>query len=518
MPLEHATLLARDAGGGLHRGGTSGLPADLLTQSAGRLRILALLYAAVFVLAGILPALILPEDRARFLSSGLQWAPAVAGIGVALLVAGAIHFRRVSPQAAMNLGLVFEVVSSYAIAAAEFADPMQLETHRGYLGLSWVAVWVVLFTVAVPTTPRRALLTALASVSAIPVIIAVVLASGATTMAITPLQFFFGLIFPYLLVVVMAYVGARVVYQLGTEVKRARELGSYVLEEKLGEGGMGEVWRARHRMLARPAAIKLIKREIAGGAASPEAVRAFEREAQAIAQLRSAHTVELFDFGVATDGSFYYAMELLDGIDADTLVKRHGPLPPERVIHLMKQVCHSLSEAQSRGLVHRDIKPANIFVCRQGEEFDFVKVLDFGLVRTAHASAETGPIDTRETGLRGTPAFISPEQALGLEVDGRGDIYAAGCVAYWLLTGTIVFTSETTMGLLMQHAQAAPPPPSTRVDQPIPKALDDLILSCLAKDPFARPQTARELSLRLAAVESPVWSETRAREWWAARS
>jgi hypothetical protein len=232
MPHEHATLLARAAGGS-NRGGTSGLPADLLTQSASRLRILALLYAAVFVLAGILPALILPEDRDRFLSSPLQWAPSVAGILVALLVAGAIHFERVSPPAAMNLGLAFEIVSSYAIAAAEFADPMQLEMHRGFLGLSWVAVWVVLFTVAVPTTPRRALLTALASVSAIPAVIAVVLASGTTTAAISPLQFFFGLIFPYLLVVVMAYVGARVVYQLGTEVKRARELGSYVLEESL---------------------------------------------------------------------------------------------------------------------------------------------------------------------------------------------------------------------------------------------------------------------------------------------
>jgi serine/threonine-protein kinase len=314
----------------------------------------------------------------------------------------------------------------------------------------------------------------------------------------------------------MAYVGARVVYQLGSEVKRARELGSYILEEKLGEGGMGEVWRARHRMLARPAAVKLIRSTAEGGPVSPEAVQRFEREAQVIAQLRSAHTVQLFDFGVATDGACYYAMELLDGIDADRLVRRYGPLPPERVIYLLRQVCHSLSEAQSRGLVHRDIKPANVFVCRQGEEFDFVKVLDFGLVRTVRAAADTGAFKTQEAGIHGTPAFMAPEQAMGHEVDGRADIYATGCVGYWLLTGATVFTSETTMGLLLQHAQAAPGPPSKKAGRPVPKALDDLILACLAKDVDARPQTARELSLRLAAVDAPVWTETRAREWWTA--
>jgi eukaryotic-like serine/threonine-protein kinase len=231
--------------------------------------------------------------------------------------------------------------------------------------------------------PRRALLTALASVSSVPVIIGVMIATGVTSFRIDPAQFFFGLVFPYLLVVGMAYVGARVVYQLGSEVKRARELGSYRLEEKLGEGGMGEVWRARHRMLSRPAAIKLIRPSPAGngrGGVSDEAVRRFEREAQAIARLRSPHTVELFDFGRADDGAFYYVMELLDGLDADSLLRRFGPTPPERAIYLLRQVCHSLSEAQSCGLVHRDIKPANIFLCRYGEEYDFVKVLDFGIV------------------------------------------------------------------------------------------------------------------------------------------
>jgi len=418
----------------------------------------------------------------------------------------------------MNLGLAFEIVTSYAIAAAEYADPRMLEDHRGMLGLSWVAVWVVLFTVVVPTSPRRAVLAALASVSSVGVVIGLVLASGATSIRLGPAQFFLGLVFPYLLVVGMAYVGARVVYQLGTEVKRARELGSYRLEEKLGEGGMGEVWRARHRMLARPAAIKLIRPAfagVAGSGVSPEAVRRFEREAQVIARLRSPHTVDLFDFGIATDGAFYYVMELLDGLDADALVRRFGPTPPERAIFLLRQVCHSLSEAQSCGLVHRDIKPANVFLCRYGEEYDFVKVLDFGLVSAVRDPAHRGPIDTQENVTPGTPAFMAPEQAAGTDFDGRADIYATGCLAYWLLTGQLVFSSQTSLGHLVHHAHTAPTPPSARTELRIPAALDDLVLACLAKDPAQRPQSARELSLRLAEVDgASAWTQERAREWW----
>ncbi len=515
---EHVTLMPPDAGGPTARGVSSGFPADLLSQSAGRLHVLALLYAFVFLMAGIAPALILPGDRARFLGSFVQWGPAVIGIVVAVLVAVVIRSPRVPVRTAMNLGLVFEVASSYAIAAAEFADPRALETHRGMLGLSWVAVWVVLFTVVVPTSPRRALVAALASVSSVAVVVGLVIASGATSFRIAPGEFFFGLVFPYLLVVGMAYVGARVVYQLGTEVKRARELGSYRLEEKLGEGGMGEVWRARHRMLARPAAIKLMRRSFAGKApagVSEEAARRFEREAQVIARLRSPHTVELFDFGIAADGAFYYVMELLDGLDADSLLRRFGPTPPERAIYLLRQICHSLSEAQSCGLVHRDIKPANIFLCRYGEEYDFVKVLDFGIVGAVRDPADTSPVHTQENAIHGTPAFMAPEQGMGTDFDGRADIYATGCVAYWLLTGQPVFTAETPMGLLLQHAQTPPTAPSARTDLPIPRALDDLVLSCLAKDPANRPQSARELSLRLAEVEgASAWTQDRAREWW----
>jgi len=501
-------------------GSPTGLPADLLSQSASRLRTLALLYAFVFFMAGFFPALLFPDDRARILGSFILWGPGAVSIAVAVLVAALIGSHRVPFPVVMRIGLAFEVAASYGIAAAEFLDPIGLNANIRWLGLSWVAVWTLLFTVVVPTAPRRAVAAALASVSAVPVVIGIGIATQTTSFRPDPVQFFFWLVFPYLLVVVMAYVGARVVYALGTEVSRARELGSYELVERLGEGGMGEVWRARHRLLARPAAIKLIRPDLAGNGrtgVSEEAQRRFEREAQVIARLRSPHTVNLFDFGIADDGGFYYVMELLDGLDAEKLVKRSGPVPAERAIHLLRQVCHSLSEAESYGLVHRDIKPANIFLCHYGEDYDFVKVLDFGIVKATHDTAETGLVLTREMAVHGTPAFIAPEQALGgADLDGRADIYATGCVAYWLLTGQLVFTAESPMALLLHHARTAPTRPSARTELPIPAALDDLVLSCLAKDPAERPHSARELSRRLAAVEvASAWTEDRARAWWA---
>ncbi|HET8835809.1 MAG TPA: serine/threonine-protein kinase [Gemmatimonadales bacterium] len=515
---EHVTLFRPDGPALAARGPTSGLPTDLLREADGRLRVLALLYAFVFFMAGIFPALLFPGDRARFLSSIVQWGPAVFGIAAALVVAVLIRSSRLSLPARMRLGGLFEIASSYAIAAAEFGDPTGLEEHRGYLGLSWVAIWVVLFTVAVPTTPRRAVVAALASVSAVPVVIGAMMALGVTTLRLEAAQFFFGLVFPYLLVVGMAYVGARVVYRLGTEVKRARELGSYYLEEKLGQGGMGEVWRARHRMLARPAAIKLIRRSLTGdgeGVGSDEAARRFEREAQVIARLRSPHTVDLFDFGVTADGVFYYVMELLDGLDADSLLRRYGPMPAERAIFLLRQVCHSLSEAESCGLVHRDIKPANIFVCRYGEEYDFVKVLDFGIVGAVRTTADSPVILTGENQVQGTPAFMAPEQAMGTTIDARADIYATGCLAYWLLTGEFVFAADTPMGHIVHHVHTLPSPPSARTERAMPAGLDELVLACLAKDPRDRPQTARELSRRLGQLSAAeAWSQERAREWW----
>lgn len=522
---QHATMvrLGEEAATSEAGRGSVSLPTDLLSQAAGRLRVLALLYAVVFFIAGVFPMLVFPSDRALLFSQFIQWGPPTIAIVVSLLVAFVIRSRRVTLPTAMKLGLGFEVVSSFGIAVAELIDARGFQGDGHVMmahGLSWVAVWTLLFTIVVPSPPRRALLAALASVASVPVTYLVLSSLNLTLIRLDLGQLFFWLILPYLLVVGMAYVGARVVYSLGSEVKRARDLGSYHLEEKLGQGGMGEVWRAKHRLLARPAAIKLMRTGPRNGeqaGLSMDSVKRFEREAQVISSLRSPHTVNLFDFGIAADGSFYYVMELLEGLDTDKLVRRFGPLPAARVIHLLKQVCHSLSEAESHGLIHRDIKPANIFLCRYGEDYDFVKVLDFGIVKASQDSpAPVSPQNlTADNALHGTPAFMAPEQVMGEELDGRVDIYATGCVAYWLLTGHLVFEAPSPMGLLVHHTQSTPSRPSTRTELAVPAALDELVLSCLAKDPADRPQTARELARRLAAIPcADEWNDERAREWW----
>jgi eukaryotic-like serine/threonine-protein kinase len=208
--------------------------------------------------------------------------------------------------------------------------------------------------------------------------------------------------------------------------------------------------------------------------------------------LRSPHTVELYDFGVAEDGGFFYVMELLDGVDLETLVQHFGPQPPARVIHILRQCCDSLAEAHQRGMVHRDIKPLNLFTCRLGLNYDFTKVLDFGLVRRTADVNETRI--TMDGAVTGTPAYMPPELALGKpNVDGRADLYALGCVAYWMLTGSMVFDEQSAVAMAIAHVNKRPEPPSARAAQPVPADLDRLILRCLEKDPAKRPQSASEV-------------------------
>ena len=500
---------------------TTGLPADLLNQAAARLRILALLYAFTFFMAAFVSPLLIPKARQLLFAHPLNWLPGAVSIAFGLLVAWVVGRARIQPRTTTAVALAFEIVGSYGIATAEFVQPSGLHLSGTWIGLSWVAVWTLLFNVVVPTVPRYAVLAALASVTSVPLMVVVALTTFGPQDLLrgNALGIFVAFVFPYLLVVIMAYVGARVVYTLGREVSRARELGSYRLVQRLGVGGMGEVWKADHRLLARPAAIKLIRSSPSGeapGVVSDDMRRRFEREAQVIARLRSPHTVTLFDFGVADDGAFYYAMELLEGLDTDRLVRRFGPMPAERVVWTLRQICHSLSEAHSCGLVHRDIKPANIFLCQYGEDYDFVKVLDFGIAKAVSRTPAPEPAITVANVIQGTPAFIAPEQALGgIDVDARVDIYSTGCVAYWLLTGELVFSADTPMKFLMAHANSVPAPPSSKTELPIPAALDALVLSCLEKDPAKRPQTARRLLERLDQIQlETAWTTERARGWW----
>jgi len=309
---------------------------------------------------------------------------------------------------------------------------------------------------------------------------------------------------------------ARILHGAPAEAQSVWQLGSYKLVDRLGEGGMGEVWRAEHRLLGRPAAVKLIRPEVVGRTEDQETLnRRFEREARVTAALRSPHTVTIYDFGAAPDGAFYYAMELLEGLDLETLVTRFGPQSPERVIHFLLQACDSLAEAHAKGLIHRDIKPQNIFASRLGLNYDFTKVLDFGLVKTLALVSSSHVRLTLDGTTTGTPAYMSPEMALGNPVDARSDIYSLGCVAYRVLTGEQVFERDTALAVLLAHIQDDPVAPSQRTELEIPAELDRVILACLEKDPSKRPQTAQELARLLAAVRLPrPWDSARAERWW----
>jgi transcriptional regulator with AAA-type ATPase domain len=291
-------------------------------------------------------------------------------------------------------------------------------------------------------------------------------------------------------------------------------VGSYRLIEPLGSGGMGEVWRARHRLLARPAAIKLIRHDSQVGVAREELVRRFQREAQVTSALRSPHTVQLYDFGVDDSGGFYYVMELLEGVDLQTMVKRFGPQPAERVVMLLRQACRSLAEAHEHGLVHRDIKPANLFVTRLGFEYDYLKVLDFGIVKDQLSGYEVTMLSSQGL-LPGTPAFMAPELVTEGTIDGRADLYSLACVAYWALTGQLVFQANSPLTMLMQHANTTPVPPSQVSELPIPKQLEAVIMTCLEKEPAKRLSSALELDARLAEVpDKDPWTNDRAKAWW----
>ncbi|MEO7987789.1 MAG: serine/threonine-protein kinase [Gemmatimonadales bacterium] len=315
---------------------------------------------------------------------------------------------------------------------------------------------------------------------------------------------------------VLAVVPSQIITRLGRQVSRARELGSYRLADRIGSGGMGEVWRADHRLLARPAAIKLIRPSGAVvGEAAGMAVARFKREAQSAASLRSPHTIQLYDFGVTRDGRFYLVMELLEGIDLEALVRRYGPQPPARVVRLLCQACHSLAEAHASGLVHRDIKPANLYLSRLGLEYDFLKVLDFGLAKRDQRTASAQTLLTAPEATTGTPAYMPPEMTSGDAIDRRVDIYALGCVGYFLLTGKLVFEGETALQMILQHIQKEPVKPSVRSGLKIPDRLDDVILRCLAKDPSDRPFGAGELARELSAIGLiEGWTDEDAQRWW----
>jgi len=313
------------------------------------------------------------------------------------------------------------------------------------------------------------------------------------------------------LALAISVVTSRVIYGLRCQMAQVERLGQYLLEEKIGEGGMGVVYRARHALLRRPTAIKLVLPERAG----PENLARFEREVQLTASLTHPNTVSVYDYGSTPEGVFYYAMEYLDGIDLEQLVVRFGPQAPARVVHILSQVAASLGEAHSIGLVHRDVKPGNVILCERGGLSDTAKVVDFGLVKSVSSLGREGPTLSSANTIVGTPLYLAPEGLVSPDrIDARADLYALGAVGYFLLTGTPVFRGQSLLEVAAQHLHQAPIPPSERVDQAIPKSLEELLLRCLAKNPLDRPQSAAELISALAACDVSDWSPRESAAWW----
>jgi serine/threonine-protein kinase len=518
--MKHAKVIAPRAQTPVPSG-TSGLrtsgriPEELLRDQVQRLAASTVVIAGCWAFGLFMDALVVP-GLLDFPRNDIALVNEAFGIVLSLVMFAYLRSSAHRSDTKTTMGLAFMVANAFGIAlmnASALGSAMG-STMPNLPMVSWTAVLILLFATISPTTPRRMLIAGFTAATMDPLVAWIRYVIDLPTMAphLALLHYI-----PNYIAAAISMVPFKVMHGLGKRLGEAQELGSYQLVEKLGQGGMGEVWRAEHRLLARNAAVKLVRPEVlgAGGPEDSQIIRRrFEREAQATAALASPHTIRVFDYGVTDEGTFYYVMELLSGRDLESLVREFGPVPADRAIYLLRQVCHSLAEAHARGLVHRDIKPANIYVCRMGLEFDFIKVLDFGLVKLRQQGAVqlTATIDHTS----GTPAYMAPEIILGeANVDRRADVYALGCVTYYLLTGHLVFEADTRMKMLMQHVQAEPVPPSQVSELRIPRELDELVLKCLNKDPRKRPQNAEELfAMAWKCKTCEDWNQQSARSWW----
>ncbi len=497
-------------------GGSARLPDDVVDEQVKRVWLFSGVSAFMWSFGLVMDTIVFPATlgvsvpRSHFVLD-------IVMVTLTLVIFLALRFVPIPPRRKVDAGLALMLLNVLGATSLEtWVTGLQLNMLGGP---SWAAIIILASAMIMPHTPRKTLAASLAAAALGPLCVWIAYLRGmdAPSPTVTVLMFL-----PNFIWACVATLPAAMFHRMGRRIREARELGSYELIERLGEGGMGEVWRGRHRLLARDAAIKLVRQSMLGASesAAHDQLRRFEREAQATATLSSQHTIRLFDFGAANDGSFYYVMELLNGRDLESLVAEFGPLPPARAMYLLRQVCHSLGEAHARGLVHRDVKPANIFVCRMGLDYDFVKVLDFGLVQTRKADPALAITETLHTAehLIGTPAYMAPEVILGKDtVDRRADVYALGCVAYFLLTGKRVFEDGTPMQALVDHVHTLPSAPSRKTSQVIPRAVDELVLQCLRKNPDERPGDATEIFHRICSNNlTQGWSAVHAQAWWRA--
>ena len=488
------------------------LPPELLDQAVARLCGVSIIAGVSAVVVYFVNGILQPEVAAT------QQIPFVRLVTLAMVLFSAafVLLRRsgiFSGRTISHLGVVFQVAVAFFIAMTETA--VRFGPSEFARGVSMLAVWIALCGLLIPSTPAMNLI------------------AGLSIAAMWPAAYWLNMqlyghrwigwerlaawCFPLLLTAFWSNLISRRIYRIEVDSQRAQELGSYELQSLIGRGGMGEVWRAHHRLLGRDAAVKLIRPEMLTSHSIHDADmlrKRFEREARATAKLRSPHTVALYDFGVSRDRAFYYVMELLEGTDLQTLIERYGPMPAGRVKNILIQACESLEEAHRHGMVHRDIKPRNLVLCNLGLQFDFVKVLDFGLVKRIGGDEDA----TQMTGtgaISGTPAYMAPEIALGREIDGRADLYSLGCVAYYLLTGSLVFDEPSAMSTALAHVQQSPVPPSRRTELKVPESLERVVMSCLEKEPARRPESAWDFARRLEGLNDfPRFCRDSAEKWW----
>ena len=495
------------------RTGTTRLPDDLLSEHIQRLAVAGAVGAGLWLFGFVMDTIVFPltvGPAPRTLTVVID----ILGVLVSAGMFVCIRHMAGAPQTKADIGLLFMVLNAIFVALVNSQARTVTAAAMGHV--SWNTIVILVGSMILPTTPRKMLAASVVAASMDPLGVWIAHLRG---IPVPSLVNTFVLFMPNYACAVVAILPSHVLQRVGRRLRQAQDLGSYHLVELLGRGGMGEVWRAEHQLLARSAAIKLVRPELLGASTDAEArmmLRRFEREAQATAALSSPHTIRVFDFGVTADRTFYYVMELLDGRDLDSLVREFGPVPADRTLFLLAQVCHSLADAHARGLVHRDITPANIYTCRMGLEYDFVKVLDFGLVKVSDRSTMQTTLMTGAHTTTGTPAFMAPEIILNEgEVDQRADVYALGCVAYYLLTGQLVFEADSPMKMFLQHMQESPIPPSQRSELHIPREVDDLVLACLEKDPAKRPQSADQLLRMVRQCRSGEgWDHDTARGWW----
>jgi eukaryotic-like serine/threonine-protein kinase len=481
--------------------------AFLQWRIAGFGRILGALVLAFYVLA----------NAAGMLHPLARWSDWLAPTNLLTLTAGLVYAvvwlacrtgRRTAAELEAIDALATVATGTSLGLTAIWAPPVQRPELSAIMG---VLVFLILRGIVIPSSGARTAV--LSAITVVPAVYAAYVCHADQPAASWALPL---VMYPALtavwavLAVVCATLASRTIFGLRKKASEAQKLGQYTLGEKIGEGGMGAVYRASHAMMKREVAIKLLPRERAG----QEGLVRFEREVQLTSRLESPNTIAIYDYGRTPDGVFYYVMEYIDGFSLEDLVARFGPLPAGRVVHLAKQICAALAEAHSIGLIHRDIKPANIALCERAGIHDVVKVLDFGLVK----ELGTDSAATTEASLTGTPLYLAPESITAPgSVDGRSDLYAVGGVAYWLLTGTHVFEGQTVVEVCSHHLHTAPERPSARLGAPVPHELEEIVLRCLAKDPAARYPDAEALGHALDACDAAdEWSDDLAAEWWRA--